>query len=158
MSDGARQFEASDDLWAMDGLWGIDGSLRDVYVLGTDERDWESFLELVRGLPHEYSFDGQAAGLPSVKALFARRDVVHLLRIPIGSAQAHCHFFVIDELELDLDPREITEPTTHDLVLAFLAGLAERLAKPLLLSPENGPEHPYLTYDPSAHSWMRSSP
>lgn len=153
MTDGAPHFEASDDLWAIDGLWGIDGSLRDVYVLGTDERDWELFVELVRGLPHEYSFDGQATSLPSVKELFARRDVAHLLRIPVGNAHAHCHFFVIDELELDLDPREIQDAASHDLVLGFLAGLADLLAKPLLLAPENGPEHPYLIYDPSARLW-----
>lgn len=147
MSNAAPRFEACDD------LWGVDGSLRDVYVTGTDERDWESFLEFVRDLPHEYSFDAQPARLPSVKELFARRDVAHLLRIPVGNAHVHCHFFIVDELELDLDPREIKDAASHDLVLDFLSGLAERLAKPLLLAPENGPQVPYRTYEPITRRW-----
>jgi hypothetical protein len=59
------------------GLFAFDGGWLDVYVFGTDECDWQRFLDLVRAetaVPR-LTVDGVEAPLPEhVQELFARRE------------------------------------------------------------------------------------
>lgn len=135
------------------GLWEIEGSLRDVYVLQTDPSDWEKLMEFGASFSLTYTFDGTKCALPNVDSVFSNRDGSHLLRVNLGSATANCHFFGMSEIELDLDPREIQNPKTHDEVLSFIEGLAGAIRKPVLITPENGQRIPYLSFEPATSSW-----
>jgi hypothetical protein len=135
------------------GLWEADGSLRDMYVLGTSVKDWKTFLEFASLFPQQYSFNGEAKEQPEMEQLFSSRDGSHLLSIKIGNATANCHFFMEGEIELDLNPKEIVGPSEHNQVLQFMEGVAERLGKPILLTPENGASVPHLSYAPASGVW-----
>ena len=134
-------------------LWEVDGSLRDIYVLGTTARSWETFLAFAAAYPLAYSFDGEARSLPPAREIFANRSGSHLLSIAIGSVTVNCHFFVESEIELDVDPKEVKGPEEHFQVLRFVEGLAIKVGRPVLVTPENGAEIPFLSYEPSSVGW-----
>lgn len=135
------------------GLWEIEGSLRDVYVLQTDLSDWRRFLEFLSRFSCTYTFDGAISALPEADSIFQNRDGSHLLRVSLGTTTANCHFFVVSEIELDLDPREIQCAEAHSEVLSFIEGLAGAVGKSVLLTPENGEHIPYLSFEPVAGKW-----
>ena len=64
----------------------------------------------------------------------------------------NCHFFLEDELELDLDPEELTDDDDDaraDAIPMFMAELGEALRKPVLMTAENAPDAVIFRYDPA---------
>lgn len=136
------------------GLWETDGSLRDIYVENTMSGDWFLFLEHARAWDGAYTFQGKPAAWPSVEAIFESRNRSHLLVVPIHGVNLHCHFFVSSEIEMDIDPRQVKLPEQHDAVLGFVKSLACKLNKPIAVTPENGQNVPYLSFNPKVQRWM----
>lgn len=135
-------------------LWERGGSLRDVYFLGIRPEHWQGFLGFVREFPHQYSVDGQRRVLPPLDRIV--REAKHhavLLTVLLDTVHVNWHFFCDDEMDLDLDSREITGPTPHENVLRFLARLFQRLGKRALITPEGNQESPVLSYEPDRHAW-----
>ena len=58
----------------------------------------------------------------------------------------HCHFFTTDEIELDLDPREVTSQGQLDAVLDFISNLGAALQRDVVLTEENSPEHVWFKF------------
>ncbi len=135
-------------------LWLVDGSLRDIYVLNTVADDWDALLTLAKAHPHEYRRDGVTQSLPGRTYLFQDRDHSHLLSVLAGSVRINCHFFVPEEIELDIDPREITGPEEHLAVLQFIEGLAGATGKDAVVTPENTPDIMLLHYEQARHAWQ----
>lgn len=81
-------------------------------------------------------------------AFEARADASVLLSFSIGNAVLKCHFFGVDEIELDLDPREIDDSDQFERLVAFVRLLGELTGKVVLLTPENFKERPILRYSP----------
>jgi hypothetical protein len=132
-----------------------DGSLLDAYVFDTTVADWQAFVDLVRsrGWWFAYSEDGQARRLPErVEVVLARRtEMAVLLQIrPVPEVLINAHFFTEEEIEVDFDPRELQGQEQLNVVCAFLRAVGRRLGKPMVLTPENGPAHPLIGYDPDA--------
>jgi len=125
-----------------------------MYVFNMSRDDWEKFLSVASSRNPTYSFDGEAQSLPSVGRLFAEKGGSHLLAIQVGSASVNCHFFVDSELELDIDPREVRSASQHDQLLEFAEAIASILQKPIVVTPENTPETPLLSFEPSSSLWQ----
>jgi len=138
------------------GLWEVDGSLVDIYILDTTLASWERFLEFAKSYPIAYSFDGDVRPLPTAEEIFGNREGKHLLSIFLGPVpvMANCHFFGEGEIELDIDPKEIGGPNDHFEVLRFVATLADLLGEPALVTPENCPDIPILSYEPLRGLWL----
>ena len=129
-----------------------DGSLRDIYILGTVEGDWESFLSFVksRGFALRYERDGKHWELPNrAAAALADRSCAHNLIVTVASVTFHCHFFTPDEIELDLDPREVTSQGSLETVLSFMSDFGSHLSKDVILTEESSPEHIWFRYSSS---------
>jgi hypothetical protein len=135
-------------------LWERDGSLRDVHVFGASEADWLSLLAISETHRSAYFFDGVQQPLPQLRAIFDNHEGTHLLQIDAGGVQVNCHFFVPEAIELDIDPRQVVDETCHESVLILLEELARSTQKPLVLTPENTPESPCLSFDPKSERWM----
>jgi hypothetical protein len=135
-------------------LWECDGSLRDVYIQETEMSDWDALFELVARYPCTYSFDGTRKEPPHPSRVFQDRSGGHLLTIQVGSASINCHFFISEEIELDIDPRQIADESTHELVMNFLAELSTRIGKDLAITPENSPASVYCRFSSSTSSWV----
>jgi hypothetical protein len=60
----------------------------------------------------------------------------------------NCHFFSESEIEFDIDPREVISQAELDILLIFLQQVGNAVHHPVVLTPENGPKHPIISYEP----------
>ncbi len=121
-----------------------DGSLRDIYVFGTELLHWQQMLDALRsaGYGLEYSLDGKPLEVPrDVADVFAIRDDFNcLLSARFADARANCHFFIIEEIEIDIDPCEVTGQQELDALLGLMRCVAQAVRKEVVFTPENCPE------------------
>ena len=147
---GARRFTVD----AYEEAFERDGSLRDLYVLSTSRDDWSAFLKFVSASQYANRFklnDSPAPLPPDASSLFPRSgDNFPLLRIDVSGMGLNCHFYLENEIELDLDPREVQDDAKADAIVAFIAALGDALGKEVRMTSENGPDEAILRYDPSA--------
>jgi hypothetical protein len=136
------------------GLWTSDGSLRDIYVQDTGVLQWDRFDRLVGQYKYTYSFDGTSLPFPGARNALANREGAHLLSIALGGPVVNCHFFIAQQLELDISPKEVEGQLEHEQILAFVENLAESLGLPADITPENCERNPFLTYKPDVKSWL----
>ena len=134
-------------------LWEADGSLRDVYAERMTIDRWRSFLTLSQQSNGRYTSNGEPAAAPDAVDIFSDRTRSHLLAMVIEGVQINCHFFIEDELELDIDPRQVVATGAHAAVLRFLETVAATVKLPLSLTPENMQSKPYLSYEPRGARW-----
>ena len=57
--------------------------------------------------------------IPPVDAIFSNRDGHHMLSIFVSGVTINCHFLFSEEIELDIDPREVKGQFEHEAVLEF---------------------------------------
>ncbi len=126
-----------------------DGSLRDIYIHDVTTEHWEKFLNFVRssGFGLCYFRNGEKAQLRSTAAqLLGDRSCSHNMAIDLGGVEACCHFFAQDEIELDIDPREVNSATTEKRVLDFMERLGANLDRDVILTEENSPNEVWFRY------------
>lgn len=137
-------------------VWERDGSLRDIYVQNIGSLHWNSFDRLLNQYKCTYSFDGVTQPFPGSLSVLANREGSHVLSILLdGSIVICCHFFIPEQLELDISPNDVTGPVQHEQVLIFVENLAEALDLPADITPENCEHKPFLTYQPQKKSWHK---
>jgi hypothetical protein len=134
-------------------LWLVDGTLRDVYVFNTAAGDWDALLLLAQTHTHEYKRDGVTQPLPGATTLLQDREHSHLLSVLAGPVRINCHFFVQEQIELDIDPQEIGGTAEHLAVLQLLEQLAQATRKDVVVTPENLPEAVLLHYNQANRTW-----
>ena len=76
------------------------------------------------------------------------------LRFRLGGVLVVFHFFTPDEIECDIDLREVTGQTSLDAVLAFMQRLGDLTRKRAVLTPENAPHLPIISYDPESRDFQ----
>ncbi len=125
-----------------------DGSLRDIYVVGTTLEDWRAVLSLVTAPPYSATLDGKDASGISVDApALLAHPAAHLLSFRVGRVDLCCHFFSEDEVEFDFVPNGLTEDDLSGL-LTFMSSVARLTGKLVVMTPENVPTHPIFRFDP----------
>jgi hypothetical protein len=139
-----------------------DGSLRDLYVFETSEPDWDAFLSALPSWPYETSFlvDGEPAELPrsAADAFQIRERAAPNLRVNVSGITVCVHFFTPDELELDIDPRDVSDSTRLAALSEFICQLGQLLNRPVVLTHENQPEHLIARYLPNTGEFSYPSP
>lgn len=129
-----------------------DGSFRDIYVFDTDISDWNKMLQIINSKSYEldFSLDGEKSPLPSdAKEIFEQRiKWSTLLSINVTNVIINCHFFCLEEMEFDIDPREITDEMKFQGLTNFMQDLSDGLGKPVVLTEENEPKSELLCIKP----------
>ena len=94
--------------------------------------------------------DGEETSFPpSAEVIFERRqEAATLLQVTVGNMHLNCHFFCQDEIEFDLDPRELQSEEDLDALAGFMSILANETGKPAILTHENTQEVVILTVPP----------
>jgi hypothetical protein len=87
------------------------------------------------------------------QAFAARASGSPILRFSVGRALVVFHFFCEEEIECDFVPNEITSQTDLDALLAFVRQLGVATHKRVVITPENGRELPFITYDPKSRKF-----
>lgn len=130
------------------------GSLPDVCVPHTSVQDWQDLLDLVvaRGWRFEYSEGDTVVPLPTAAAVRARASGSECtaLRVwPYTNMLMIFRFFAAEEIDFDLDLREIQGQQRLDQFCAFVRAVGQYLGKPVLMGAEGGnpAEHPVLKFD-----------
>jgi hypothetical protein len=127
---------------AVRDVFAVDGGLRDIYVFDTGMDDWQRMLEQLDAAGYQLrSFrDGQPTELPTNAAeeFSDRNECSRMLSVFFDGVQANSHFFSPEEIEFDLDPREIRAQEQLDAIIRFMHFLANTTEKESVLTPENG--------------------
>ena len=121
----------------------FDGSWRDICVFGVDVQAWQRVVDKLRHARYElvYHRGGEVSELPAaaVDAFPAEGMADRMLSVRFAGVLANCHFFTLDEIEFDIDPREVQGQDQLDALLAFMRLLSDATGKDAVLTPENGP-------------------
>jgi len=131
-----------------------DGSLLDIYVSDVTVQTWDTLVRHL-GIRFELTFeiDGRPSDLPiDVGSLFGDGidRATRLLRVHRTSdphADVNIHFFLEDEIEMDLEPSVVHDQATLDELIEFMADVASAVNRPVALTPENTSTRPILTVD-----------
>lgn len=132
----------------------IDGSLRDIYILGTSEHDWRALLKFLRAsrYPLEFGdgrdFQSPPAQVANMFALMKEHTTLYIDRERLG---LNCHFFTMEEIEFDLDPKDFQNEEQVSRLLDFIRTVGQALHKEVALTAENDAQHPLFRYDPATN-------
>lgn len=144
MNDSPRQYQRA---------FYVDGSLRDIYVHGTTVQDWQKLLTFLRSSAYSLELigGGQQGPIPEQVEdifLFAHTDGV-TLRMDTAHLALNCHFYTSQEIEFDLDPRDMSSEQQIARLLDFLRTIGRLLHKAVVLTPENASWVPLFRFDPT---------
>ncbi|MEU7991553.1 hypothetical protein AB0B56_42620 [Streptosporangium canum] len=128
------------------------GTLPDVWVADASVGDWQVVLDLIEahGWRSEYSEGGVVLSLPraeQVLSLPADADCPSLHVWPAPDVLAIFRFLSEDEIDFDVDLRELQGQERLDLLCGFFVTIGRKLGKPVLMSPESDTDHPVLGFD-----------
>ena len=109
--------------------------------------------------PWSYEEGGHPVEMPrDVRALFSRTVATGFWRITLREGlQAHCHFFGPEEIEFDLDPRDVMDQASLDSVCEFARTVAEAADKPAVVCLESLPDAVIMRYDPARKDFVGHS-
>jgi hypothetical protein len=130
-----------------------DGALCDIYVQNATVDDWQAVIDSLRRTQFklELLLDGQIVELPrDVSKLLFRHPSASCpsMYVHMASTTLNCHFFTHEEIEFDLDPRDM-RPELLPGILEFLKLLGRATNKPVILAVENSPEAAIMRFEPA---------
>lgn len=132
------------------------GTLPDVRVPDTSIEDWEAVLQLVSasGWRFEYSEDGTGLPVPSAEGVLSHLADAEYPELRVWLAPdilAIFRFFAAEQIDFDVDLRELQGQQRLDVFCAFLRAIGQRLTKPVLMDSEGGDgTRPVLGFDVEA--------
>ncbi len=124
-----------------------DGSWRDICVLQTSLEDNLKWCDYVNE-KYRIEWFNDLTQMDETKVDFhvikefwnGNHDLSSTAKVFIDKIQINNDFFVDDQIENDIDPREINSIEDHDRVIKYMTDLSFLLDKPVILTPENDKE------------------
>ena len=130
------------------------GALPDLFVPNASGDDWQALFDLVlaRGWQWQYSQGNTVLPLPAAAAVIARpadSEIAQLRVWPVPGVHAIFRMMSADEIDFDIDLRELQGQEGVDILCRFLHEIGRELGKPVLMTSEGGSQaHPVLGFDP----------
>ncbi|WP_035957274.1 hypothetical protein [Frankia sp. EUN1f] len=131
------------------------GALPDVFVPDASVADWQALFHLVqaRNWQWRYSEGSMDLPLPSAAAVLARPadcEIAELRVWPQPGVLAIFRIMSADEIDFDVDLRELQGQLGVDALCSLLAEIGRELGKPVMMTAEGGSQaHPVLGFDPA---------
>ncbi|MEU4170798.1 hypothetical protein AB0F46_28455 [Streptomyces sp. NPDC026665] len=128
------------------------GSLSDVRVPGASVGDWQAVLDLVveKGWKCQYAEGESVLPVPRADAVLSRpaeAECPNLRVWPTDDVLAIFRFYADDEVDFDVDLRELQGQERLDVFCDFLREIGRRLGKPVLMASESDDGHLVLGFD-----------
>ena len=132
-----------------------DGALRDIYVQNVTISDWENIVDLLNS-EYKLTFGVYEDNLTDkidfgyVKTMFADKTgelETKSATIDLDGIVVKCYFFLIDQIEFDINPSEIHSELELKKVTGFMKTMSTELGKQITLCGENQPEFPLIKID-----------
>lgn len=127
-----------------------DGSLRDIYVQDISILEWEKLIDHINAnfnltysktdkIDKEYvlKYLRDTSGKMESKSL-----TIHL-----GQIKVNCYFFLSEQIEFDIDPKEVNSVNDFEKIEKFMTSISETLQEQVTLTAENNPELPLFKID-----------
>jgi hypothetical protein len=124
-----------------------DGSLRDLYIQETSLNDWEKVIDILNS---EYDLSYFSENKINKKEVFEYLQdetgeiECKAVSININNVYINCHFFSIEQIEFDIDPREVNSVLEVDIILSFMTTLSSKLKKEIILTGESDENFPLI--------------
>ncbi len=136
-----------------DFMW--DGSWRDIYITPASIDDWKAIYQFLRNRPdlEFFMIDGPDKAPEEIDLSFFSESRP-ILSFRAGSVSVVFRFFTPDEIECDLDPREVKSQENLDSLLGFLGRLGDLTQKRAVLTPENMSDVPIISYEPASGNFL----
>ncbi|MGX1886807.1 hypothetical protein [Streptomyces sp. NPDC055287] len=134
---------------------GLMGSLPDVRVPDASVEDWQAVLHLVeaKGWKWQYSEGDTVLPVPRAQTVLARpadAECPNLRVWPTADVLAIFRFHDAEEIDFDVDLRELQGQERLDVFCSFLREIGRLLGKPVLMEPEGDCGHPVLGFEVEA--------
>lgn len=133
-----------------------DGSLRDLYVQETSIKDWEKIIDLLNekyqvkywtGKSNEYvSKIDKEYCIAYFMNETGEMECRHIL-IQLGRVEMRFYFFLVEQIEFDIDPREINSINDFEQIENFMIDVSRILGKQITLTEESSPKLPLVKVD-----------
>ncbi|AWI32847.1 hypothetical protein DDW44_00345 [Streptomyces tirandamycinicus] len=128
------------------------GTLPDVCVPNASVADWQAVLDLVaeKGWKSHYTEGESVLPVPAAEAVLSRpadAECPNLRVWPADDVLAIFRFHADDEVDFDVDLRELQGQERLDAFCGFLREIGRRLGKPVLMYPEGDCGHPMLGFN-----------
>ncbi|MDI9887534.1 hypothetical protein QMZ92_24980 [Streptomyces sp. HNM0645] len=129
------------------------GALPDVLVPGASVEDWQAVLDLVdvSGWKCQYSEGESVLPVPRAEVVLSRQADAECPQLRVWLAPEVLvifRFYSADEIDFDVDLRELQGQERLDLFCGFLTAIGRRLGKPVLMDAEGGDgSHPVLGFE-----------
>lgn len=149
----ALSSERVDQLWRLSQRdFQSDGSLRDIYVRGTNQTDWNAVLAVVRGMfapVRVTTGEGSAMNHLSPNHFNGKQRVQ--VTFNIGDVEIIGHYFEASAIELSLDPKSVITSAVLGELLRFAVSVARFVGRTVVITPENAPDLPIFMVQPTGH-------
>lgn len=127
--------------WAtVNWIFKPDGTLRDIYVQNTSLDDWGKLIDLLNAdYDLNYFSENKINKSEVYNYLEDESGEVEMKTVSIQSEniKINCHFFLIEQIEFDIDPNEIKSALEFDKILSFMTNISISLKKQITLTGEN---------------------
>jgi len=124
-----------------------DGSLRDIYIQETSLSDWDKVIDILNS---EYDLNYFSENKIDKKEVFEYLQdetgeiECKTVSINIKNVKINCHFFLIEQIEFDIEPSEVKSKLEFDNILSFMTTLSSKLKKQITLTGENEVNFPLI--------------
>lgn len=118
-----------------------DGLLRDIYLYSTNVDIWNHFINEISKSKYKCSLfhDEKKIDFPvefySIKVLQENEPTI--LHVSVNNILVLCHFFIDDEIELDIAPEDINGRKDYDDLIEFLTWLSATVQREVVLTYES---------------------
>jgi hypothetical protein len=127
-----------------------DGSLRDIYIQDVSLSDWDELIDFLNknfnltfGDKNKIDKDYVLKYLQQTN----RQKACQPLFINLEHIKVHCYFFHPEEIEFDIDPKEINSITDFELIETFMVSISKALGLQVTMTEENSPKFPLFKVD-----------
>lgn len=114
-----------------------DGSWRDIYFQGTNDQDWDKFLDFIGKSNLKYELTLGVAVSEILPYSEIKEFESKILRIWVDDILIACHFFCDEEIEMDIDPREVKNIESWNNLINVLKNLSRYIGIKGKITPEN---------------------
>src|SRR6056297_1583238 len=127
-----------------------DGSLRDIYVQDISLREWEKLIDhLNANFNLTYSDQDKIDKKYVLEYLQDTSGEMESksLTIHLGQIKVNCYFFLSEQIEFDIDPKEVNSINDFEQIENFMISISDILQEQVTLTEENSPEFPLFKVD-----------
>ena len=129
-----------------------DGALRDIYVQDVGQSDYRKLINLLNS-QYKLKFGGEYSNqidFDYIQKMWndeTGKIETKSLTINLEGITVKSHFFIPEQIEFDIQPRQIIQLSDFDKVLNFMENISKVVGKQVTLTNENRIEFPLIKID-----------